>query len=158
MEVRARRKLVRPLLLPEFLGVNGVLGAARSVLVAQKRRPADEVDGKAIQIAGGSVVPRLVETHASDGRHQVNAVWLVTELNHFSRAGQILGGYVEAAEPELRESPQHARCIFVTGANQEIDVRRVPRKSVPRDGQRANHQIFNFVRVQALDKLSQVAA
>lgn len=85
-------ELVRPLLLPEFLRVNAVLRAPCSVLVAQKRRPAYEVDGKAIQIAGVPVVPCLIETHARDGSQQVDAVRLVTELDHFSRERQISGG------------------------------------------------------------------
>src|SRR5262249_6715573 len=40
----------------------------------------------------------------------------------------------------------------------EVDIRGVPRKSVPRNSKRTNNQILNFVRVQALDKLSQIAA
>ena len=39
------RKLRRRFLLPEFLGVDAVLGAASGVLVTEERRPADEVDG-----------------------------------------------------------------------------------------------------------------
>jgi hypothetical protein len=46
----------------------------------------------------------------------------------------------------------------MAGANQEIDIRGVTGKSVPRDGERADDQILNFVRVQAFDKLSQIAA
>jgi hypothetical protein len=38
-------KLGRRFLLPEFLGIDAVLGAARGVLVTEERRPADEVDG-----------------------------------------------------------------------------------------------------------------
>ena len=38
-------RLRRWVLLPEFLGVDAIFGAACGVLVAQERRPADEVDG-----------------------------------------------------------------------------------------------------------------
>ena len=91
-------------LLPEFLGVDAVLGAASGILVTQERRPADEVDGQAIQIAENAIFPCILETHTGDGSQQVNTVRLVTELNHFSCECQIGGGYIEAAESELESA------------------------------------------------------
>ena len=72
--------------------------------------------------------------------------------------GLPIGGYVEAAESKLRKRPQYAHRIGLARANQEIDIGGVPGKSVPRNGERADDQILNFVRVQALDKLAQIPA
>jgi hypothetical protein len=58
----------------------------------------------------------------------------------------------------LRKRPQDKRSVGLAGANQEIDIRGVTGKSVPRNGERTDNQILNFVRVQALDKLSQIPA
>jgi hypothetical protein len=46
----------------------------------------------------------------------------------------------------------------VDGTNQEIDIGGVAGKSVPGNGERTDDQVLNFVRVQALDKLSQIPA
>ncbi len=78
------RQLVRRLLFSEFLRIDAVLCAAPSVLIPEESRPADEVDVYAIQVAGRPVIPCILETYTRDGSHQVDPIWLVTELDHFA--------------------------------------------------------------------------
>lgn len=60
------RKLGRWFLLPEFRGVDAILGSAGGVLVAKKRRPTNEIDRQPVQIAGSAIFPCIVETHTGD--------------------------------------------------------------------------------------------
>jgi hypothetical protein len=59
--------------------------------VTEERRPADEVDGDAIQVTRDPVIPGIVEAHARYGSQQVDAVWFVTELDHPAWKSQIGG-------------------------------------------------------------------
>ena len=52
------------------LDVGDILGSAGGALVSEQRLPADEVDGKSVEISGDPLFPCAGELHARDGGQQ----------------------------------------------------------------------------------------
>ena len=63
---------------------------------------------------------------------------------------------VEGAEAELRESTHDTFRILGGRPDEQIKVASVTRETVVGDGERANDEVFNSVRVQQLDKLAPI--
>ena len=116
------------------------------------------MDGYSIELPRFLFRPRLFEGDACNGRHEIDPVRFEPELNHFAGNSQIVDGNTEAPHAEIGNGPQYECRVLRRRPNQKVDITRVPGKAVPGNGERADHQILSFVRVQALDKLSQVLA
>ena len=64
----------------------------------------------------------------------------------------------DVAEPELDERGEHAPGVRFAGADEEIQIRSIAGKPMVGDSEAANDEVFNSVRVQQREKLSQVLA
>jgi hypothetical protein len=69
-------------------------------------------------------------------------------LNHHSWRTEIAFFNSNFAETKLRQGSQDPVRIVGRGTHQQIEIRGIARVPVESDGERANHQILNFVRVQ----------
>ena len=91
-------------------------------LFRNKRGPSDEKHRQAVQFSRNTRIPRIFETHARDGRHQVDAIRLVPQLDYLSGRCEICERDVQFTKAELHESGHHSLGVVRSRANQKIDV------------------------------------
>ena len=85
-------ELRRVPLFAKFLDIDSVFAAASCVFVTRQRCQADEFDWQRIEFDCNPHLPSLIECHAGYGCHQIDSVWLITQLDYFAGKRQI-GGY-----------------------------------------------------------------
>jgi len=133
-----------------------VLEAAGGSLVGDQMISIEKEYRETIQLAGYALGPSVGGGDTGDGGQQIDPVGRPAELNHLIRFSEVAGAEASQGKPKLVECGHDTSGVLFTRYNKQINVTGVARAPVEGKSKSANNQVLNAVRVEQLDKLSQI--
>src|SRR5208283_1319350 len=132
----------------QLVGITEIFGPAAGLLVSNQILTANELDWNPINLARRATCPCRLKLDAGNRRYEVDAVRLDSELHHLMRFAQILDRDIEIFKAKGLNGGKNGGSVFLRRSEQEIDVGRETRASMPSDGESPDNQVLNFVRVE----------
>jgi hypothetical protein len=140
----------------QFLKVCKIFLSPSGALVSYELIPAEKSYRLIIDQRLYTLLPSGIEVYSRDRGKNVDAVWRLAELQDATALEKILFDDTQVPEPKCVEHRENTTHVLWRGANEEINVTRESRVTMKCDGVPADDNIFNVVRVQQHDELSQI--
>ena len=140
----------------QLFDVGQVFLATGRSLVSQKVIPTYEMDRQFVNHGLNARLPRRIEIDARNGGENIDAIGWIAQLDDLTWLKQIPFRNAGATEPECSQRAKNLLCVARRSADEEVDVTRVTRVPMKCHRVAADNEIFNVVRVQQYDELSQI--